>query len=107
MTLIKRTAEAAEIAREPRNLKRTIRIALVVGSILFVVNQMDVVLSGAATSGTWIKVATTYVVPFFVANLGIIGARRDAELATVPVPTQPSYSRPVVLPAMESAPTYW
>jgi hypothetical protein len=107
MSLIERTTQAAEIAREPRNLKRTIRIALVVGSILFVVNQMDVVLSGAATSGTWLKVATTYVVPFFVANLGIIGARRDAQLATVPAAVQSSYARPTPLPTMETAPTYW
>ncbi len=107
MTLIEQTVQAAEIAREPRNLKRTIRIALVVGSILFVVNQMDVVLSGGATSGTWIKVATTYVVPFCVANMGIIGARRDAQLATVPATVQSSYPRPVAQPTRESAPTYW
>jgi hypothetical protein len=48
----------------------------VVGTILFCINQLDVVLGGRATAVTWIKVAVTYVVPFAVSNLGILTTRR-------------------------------
>jgi hypothetical protein len=65
---------ALSIVGRPRNLRRTATIALVVGTILFSINQLDVVLSGDATTSTWIKVAATYVVPFVVANLGVIHA---------------------------------
>jgi hypothetical protein len=60
----------------PRHLRSTLTIALVVGSILFAVNQLDVVLNGDATAVTWIKIAVTYVVPFAVSNLGILTATR-------------------------------
>ena len=73
-------AEAASIICEPRNLKRTARTAFVVGSILFVINQLDVVMSGEATTGTWIKVITTYVVPFLVTNFGVVQATLDARV---------------------------
>jgi len=57
-----------------RSLSRTIGVALVVGTVLFAINQLDVVLSGKATTGTWIKAATTYLVPFCVANYGVLTA---------------------------------
>lgn len=56
------------------HLVRTIRIALVVGTILFAINQLDVVLRGQATAFVWFKTGLTYVVPFCVANLGILVA---------------------------------
>lgn len=58
------------------HLIRTVRIALVVGSVLFVINQLDVVLSGRAGAGTYLKVALTYLVPFCVSNYGILIATR-------------------------------
>lgn len=58
------------------NLRKTIRIALVVGTILFVINQLDVVLSGKATAFVWFKVGLTYAVPFCVSNSGILIATR-------------------------------
>ncbi len=46
---------------------------------LFAINQLDVVLSGEATAKTWLKAGLTYVVPFVVANYGLlIGARAPA-----------------------------
>lgn len=57
-----------------RSLTRTIGVALVVGTVLFAINQLDVVLSGRATTGTWLKAATTYLVPFCVANYGVLTA---------------------------------
>ena len=58
------------------HLRKTLRIALLVGTILFVINQLDVVASGKATPFVWFKVALTYVVPFCVSNWGILIATR-------------------------------
>jgi hypothetical protein len=56
---------------------RTLRIALVVGTVLFCINQLDVVWSGRADLRTWLKVAVTYCVPFAVSNVGVlVGSRR-------------------------------
>jgi hypothetical protein len=49
-----------------------------VGTILFTINQLDVVLDGGATAGVWLKVAVTYLVPFCVSNWGILVATRRA-----------------------------
>ena len=58
------------------HLVRTVITALIVGSILFAINQLDVVLAGHATTGTWIKAGVTYLVPFTVANVGLLFGRR-------------------------------
>lgn len=61
-----------------RQLRRSLAIALVVGTVLFCINQLDVVLRGDATPGVWAKVGLTYVVPFCVANAGLLsGTRRS------------------------------
>lgn len=60
------------------NLRQTVAVALVVGTVLFVINQLDSVIAGRATAATWTKVALTYLVPFCVANYGLlVGQRRD------------------------------
>lgn len=71
--------EALRVCALPGHLKRTIRIALVVGTILFLINQLDVVLEGKATPFVWFKVGLTYVVPFCVSNFGILVATRHQE----------------------------
>jgi hypothetical protein len=58
------------------HLRQTIRVALVVGTVLFAINQLDVVLRHQATVATWLKGALTYLVPFCVANYGILVATR-------------------------------
>ena len=62
---------------EPANLRRTIAIALVVGTILTLVNQVEVLLDGRATWVTGVKVAANYLVPFIVSNLGVLTAARN------------------------------
>jgi hypothetical protein len=63
------------IAYRP-HLRKTVSIALAVGSVLFCINQLDVVLRGDANAAVWIKGAITYVVPFVVSNLGVLVASR-------------------------------
>ena len=66
------------VCLERRNLSRCIAAALIVGTILFFINQADVVFGGRATTATWVKIGLSYLVPFFVANYGIVlGSRRS------------------------------
>jgi hypothetical protein len=58
------------------HLRRTVLTALIVGTILFAINQLDVVVGGQADWATWLKVGVTYCVPFAVANTGILIATR-------------------------------
>jgi hypothetical protein len=44
-------------------LRRAVRVALVVGTVLFVINQSDVVLRGDITPLVVAKIGLTYVVP--------------------------------------------
>ena len=71
-----RLRAALAYCRRPAHLRRTIRIALVVGLVLTAINQLDVILSGDATAATWIKCALNFVVPFVVSNLGLLSGRQ-------------------------------
>ena len=63
------------------HLRRTLRIALVVGIVLTAINQADVILRGEATTITWVKTGLNFCVPFVVSNLGLL-AGRERESAT-------------------------
>ena len=66
----------------PAHLRRTVRIAAVVGVVLTAINQLDVIVAGEATSVTWLKCALNFVVPFVVSNLGLLsGWRSDHPLS--------------------------
>jgi hypothetical protein len=69
---------AIRICMRPENLRRTLPIALVVGTILTLINQADVIFSGDATGFTWIKVGANFVVPFVVSNLGLLAGKRTS-----------------------------
>jgi hypothetical protein len=70
-----RIADAISFCARPAHLRRTLRIALVVGLVLTAINQLDVLLSGHADTGTYVKCALNFVVPFFVSNLGLLSGR--------------------------------
>jgi hypothetical protein len=79
----RRVAEALRICLRREHLQRTLRIALVVGTILTLINQADVIAGGDATGFTWLKVAANFVVPFIVSNLGLLaGKRAESERET-------------------------
>ncbi|MGH3189134.1 MAG: nitrate/nitrite transporter NrtS [Streptosporangiaceae bacterium] len=59
------------------HLARTAAVAVVVGTILCASGQLDVLLAGRATGITWLEIALTYLVPFLVANYGILAASRN------------------------------
>jgi hypothetical protein len=71
--------EALRICFQREHLRRTVRIALIVGTILTLINQADVIFRGDATTVTWVKAGLNYCVPFIVSNLGLLAGKR-AEL---------------------------
>lgn len=58
------------------HLRRTATIALVVGVVLTTINQLDVIVSGDASTLTFVKCGLNFVVPFVVSNLGLLSGRR-------------------------------
>ena len=54
----------------------SIRVALVVGTILSVVNQVTVMVGGDATTATWVRVAFNYLVPDAVSGSGYLAPFR-------------------------------
>ena len=60
------------------HLRRTLRIALIVGLVLTAINQLDVIVRGDATTFTWVKTGLNFCVPFIVSNLGLLAGRRPA-----------------------------
>ena len=74
--------EAAAIVLTRRNLRRTLIIASIVGSVFFTMNQLGVVLAGDAGTVVWLKAAMTYLTPLIVSNLGVLSATRQPGSAT-------------------------
>jgi hypothetical protein len=60
-----------------QTLRRTLTIALVVGTVLTAINQLDVLTSGNATLATYLRCGANYLVPFIVSNLGVLSAQRQ------------------------------
>ena len=71
--------EALAPCWERRTLRRTSRIALVVGCLLTGINQGDVLAEGRATALTGVKIGLNFVVPFIVSNLGVLAGTRTAQ----------------------------
>jgi len=68
-------AEALKRTFSRRESLRALRVALVVGTILNVINQGTSVLATGELD--ILRAALTYMVPFFVASYGAYGAHSD------------------------------
>jgi hypothetical protein len=55
---------------------RAALVAAVVGTVLFVINQLDVVVSGATTAVVAVKIALTYAVPYSVSTYSALEVSR-------------------------------
>ena len=55
---------------------RALGIAALVGSILFAINQLDVVLAGGLTAVVAAKIALTYLVPYSVSTYSALALNR-------------------------------
>ena len=68
--------EVPAVVLHPAHLRKTIGVALFVGTILFTINQLDVVIAGGVTPRVVAKISLTYLVPFCVSNYGLLVGRR-------------------------------
>jgi hypothetical protein len=71
-----RIAVAVEICCARPTLRRTVRIAAVVGLVLTAINEGDSIVHGEVSAATGIKMALNFVVPFIVSNLGVLAGTR-------------------------------
>ena len=75
-------ARSARVLAKPAHLRKTIGVALVVGTILFAINQLNLVLAHPDDPVIYVKGVLAYLVPFCVANYGILVATRRDRLAS-------------------------
>jgi len=59
------------------HLRRTVTVALIVGTAFVAMNQLGIILAGRATPMVWLKGALTYLTPFVVSNIGVLSATRS------------------------------
>jgi hypothetical protein len=69
--------ETLPVLLEPRSLRQTIGVALLVGVALFLINQLDAVRTGQLSASVWLRIALQFAIPFCVANYGILAATRS------------------------------
>ena len=63
-----------KVAREPSILKRSIKVSLVVGTILMFINHGDKIFTGGVDSTILFKILLTYCVPFCVSTQASVSA---------------------------------
>lgn len=68
-----------ELARRPSIVKRSLIIAVIVGTILNTINQGDVIMGNATFD--LVKCLLTYMVPYCVSTYGSVTALLDQERA--------------------------
>ncbi len=64
------------MAREPDVVRRSLRVAAVVGTLLVAINYSDRALAGALGPADWAKMLLTYCVPYGVATYAAVQAIR-------------------------------
>jgi hypothetical protein len=75
--------DALSIVFRREHLRKTVRIALVVGCVLTLINQLDVFLGDKATTITFVKTGLNFCVPFIVSNLGLLAGKRAEQAGGV------------------------
>lgn len=70
-------ASALRAALAPPVARRSLMVAVVVGTVLNAINQGDVIAAGGTPD--WLKIALTYCVPFCVATYGAYCAATMAQ----------------------------
>jgi hypothetical protein len=75
----RRWPEAIKLLLSGATIPTAVPVALVVGSILSVINQSNVILKGAATTLTWFQISMNFVVPFCVSSYSFLMACRTTK----------------------------
>jgi hypothetical protein len=68
--------EWIRIALEPSVVRRALGYAVIVGAILIVINQGDVIAHGELKSSLLLKMGLTVTVPYLVSTFSSVGAIR-------------------------------
>lgn len=72
-----RRTEAAVLVLRGRTAHVAAPVAAVVGTVISVVNQAEVIIGGHATGITWVRIVVNYVVPYVVASVAYLSACRS------------------------------
>ena len=67
----------ARIAFRADIVRRSLRVAAVVGTVLVTINYADRAIAGTLAPADWVKMAFTYVVPYSVATYAAVQTIRD------------------------------
>ena len=78
----KRMIAWLDIALAPATVRRSLRVAMVVGSILVAINYGDRIVAGSLGSREFAKIALTYCVPYCVATYAAVSALLGAKRAS-------------------------
>jgi Mg/Co/Ni transporter MgtE len=70
--------------------RRALQVSAVVGTTLFLINQLDVVLSGKVTALVIFKIALTYLVPFLVSTYSALEINRLRPALSAPSKAPPA-----------------
>ena len=62
------------LAIKPSVVKRSLKYAIVVGSILILINHSDAILNGTVTFSRVFRMLLTVIVPYTVSTLSSVGA---------------------------------
>lgn len=65
------------VAVEPDVVRRSLKVGVVVGTVLITINYGDRILAGSLQSGDWIKMGLTYLVPYAVSTYASVSALRE------------------------------
>ncbi|MEP1964044.1 nitrate/nitrite transporter NrtS [Tateyamaria sp.] len=71
------TKSAWQIATAPSVAKRALKIALIVGTIIALINYGDRILAGEMDTVSWFKSMLTFLVPYCVSTYSSVMAVRD------------------------------
>lgn len=72
-----RPREAVGLLLSGATVRTCLPVALIVGTVLSLVNQADVVVQGMAGVGLVLKVTANYVIPFLTSSTGALLAVRQ------------------------------
>ncbi len=69
------------LACEKSIMRRALKVSLVVGTLLLLINHGDRLFQGQIDSGHGIKMLLTYLVPYLVSTYSSVTARREQQLS--------------------------
>jgi len=66
-------------ARQPQIYRRAVKVALIVGTLLVLINYLEKIIAGSLTHGDFIRIGLTYLVPYCVSTYAAVSAIRQQQ----------------------------